>query len=1115
MLTEGRDAGQRCALGSVKTNIGHLEAAAGIAGVIKTALALHHRAIPPSLHFTDPNPHVAFDALPVRVQCNLETWPENGRPAIAGVSSFGFGGTNAHLVMEAAPTGAAVRNGGENGRESDEVVFPLSARTPAALLVLARSVRDDLARVDCTADIRDLAYSAAARRGHHDHRLALVVSSRDEVIEVLDSYLRGEPHVSSVEGRKLAGRRPRLVFVFSGLGGLWHGAGRALFQREPIFRASIERCDAILTRHLGWSPKAEILADKSSARIGDADVDGPVQFMLQVALAALWESWGIVPSAIIGEGIGDVAASYVAGNVSLDDAARIATECKPEASRLRTAIATLANEGLEVFLEVGPHPILALTIKECLGSGERSPLILASLRRGDRGLESMQWTSAFLYARGFDLEWSRVSPPGHFVRLPSYPWQREPFWLDERDNGEQTCAIRELDRDDGGSSPTLQHNGQPNSRHAAAVEGNPALVANHDDAAERPPPIVQDRVAASAGDLWHEAAGSPGLPTDVRLQRLIEYFRHRLGALLGLAPDRVDPDRPLLGMGLDSLSAIELKVEIDAGLGISFTPLDADGEGPGIRRLAEWASERLADAPTGSREPDAQAESVQATVEAGPPLSHGQQMLWYAHQFTTTGAAYHVLGAGLVRADLDKGAFRRAMRRVIARQEALRTTFVLVDEKPAIRLLDVDDLAFREDEWLPIEDVAGCDDAALRERLAELARRPFDLESGPLFRVHLLSRSASQHVFLLVFHHIIADFWSAAVFLDDFKAAYTAECAGHGGELPPPASSYAKFARWQHEMVIGEVGERHWQYWCDQLARPLPVLDLPTDFARPAIQSFKGAVKHYYLDPTLTRAIIALGEAHGASLYAILLAAFQALLARYSGQADIVVGTPVAGRTRPGLQDLIGYFVNLMPMRGDLSGNPTFEDYLGRVRRTVSDGLEHQDFPFGLLVHRLQGNPDPSRPPLFQVMFAHQKIQPLDDEGLAPFALGIAGARLDLHGLAIESIAFERQTALFDLTMLTARDGDRLCVALEYSTDLFKASTIDRIADGFRNLLAAIIANPRGRLADLALLSDSERHQLVGPGSRRARPFPHDGHRNPSSLRETSAARAQRGRLGR
>ena len=455
-------------------------------------------------------------------------------------------------------------------------------------------------------------------------------------------------------------------------------------------------------------------------------------------------------------------------------------------------------------------------------------------------------------------------------------------------------------------------------------------------------------------------------------------------------------------------------------------------------------------------------------------------MLWYAHQFTRSGAAYHITGAGSVRAELDIDALRRAFRRVVARQEALRTTFAVVDEKPAVRLLDVDELARREDEWLPIEDVSDHGDAELQKKLTELSGRPFDLEKGPLFRVHVLSRSTTEHVFLLVFHHIIADFWSTAVFLDDFKTAYTAELEGRGIALPAPRSCYADFARWQHTMLASDEGERHWAYWRDQLAGTLPVLDLPTDFTRPPVQSYRGGVRHFYLDPALTRAIVALSESRGASLYTTLLAAFQVLLARFSGQHDIVVGTPAAGRTRPGLQELVGYFVNLVPMRGDLSGNPPFDEFLGRVRRTVAEGLEHQDFPFSLLARRLQGNPDPSRPPLFQAMFAHQKIQPLDEQGLAPFALGIPGARLNLYGLAVDSIAFERQTALFDLTMMTAREGDRLCVALEYSTDLFTASTIDRMAASFRNLLEAIVADPGRRIADLPLLSESERHQSLG-----------------------------------
>ncbi len=395
-------------------------------------------------------------------------------------------------------------------------------------------------------------------------------------------------------------------------------------------------------------------------------------------------------------------------------------------------------------------------------------------------------------------------------------------------------------------------------------------------------------------------------------------------------------------------------------------------------------------------------------------------------------------------------------------------------------MLDASAFLHREDEWLPIEDATTLDEAGLQDRLVELSRRPFDLETGPLFRLHLLRRGESEHVVLLVVHHIIADFWSTAVLVDELGKAYAEELAGCVGDPAPPTSSYADFTRWQHGMVAGAEGEQHWDYWRQQLAGPLPVLDLPIDFARPAIRSYRGAVKHFHLDANLTRAVVALGESRGASLFMTLLAAFQAFLGRSSGQDDVLVGSPVAGRTRPGLEGLIGYFVNMLPMRGDLSGNPPFDEYLGRARRTVADGLEHQDFPFSLLVNRLQANADPGRPPLFQVMYAHQKAQRLDEQGLAPFALGIAGARLSLHGLAAESIALDRGTALFDLAMMTALEGDRLAIALEYSTDLFGVDSIDRMADGFRTLLEAIVADPGRRLADLPMVPDAERHRLLG-----------------------------------
>ena len=253
VLAEGREAGTRCAVGSVKTNIGHVEAAAGIAGLIKTAPRTSPSGDPTDIAFLEAE-------SPRRIRypaASSPGWPRTfaGRwqAPIAGVSSFGFGGTNAHVVLEEAPLTRTAPRIAPILDEPREIVFPISAKSPAALWALACSIRDALSDGSCDADLRDLAYTAGGRRGHHDHRLAIVATSRDEIIEALDSFRRGEPHLSSVQGRRLPGRRPRLAFVFSGQGKLASGALHALFRYEPAFRVAIEHCDTVLSRHLGWS----------------------------------------------------------------------------------------------------------------------------------------------------------------------------------------------------------------------------------------------------------------------------------------------------------------------------------------------------------------------------------------------------------------------------------------------------------------------------------------------------------------------------------------------------------------------------------------------------------------------------------------------------------------------------------------------------------------------------------------------------------------------------------------------------------------------------------------------------------------------------------------------
>lgn len=317
-----RPPGRPCALGSVKTNLGHLEAAAGIAGLIKVALALRHREIPPSLHFEKPNPLIPFDELPLRVQTTLSPWPAESGPALAGVSSFGFGGTNAHVVLEEAPpakTGTA-----EAEPKTDTHLLPLSARSPEALRALARVWQNFLATPESAASLPDVCYTAGVRLSHHDHRLAVTGHSPAQLIESLEAFLRGEARPGLSSGRRLSARRRKLVFVFPGQGSQWFGMGRRLLEQEAVFREVIERCDRAMRPYGDWSLLAELTAaDAARSRLNEIDIIQPALFAIEIALAALWRSWGIEPQAVVGHSLGEIAAAHVAGALSLDDAVRV------------------------------------------------------------------------------------------------------------------------------------------------------------------------------------------------------------------------------------------------------------------------------------------------------------------------------------------------------------------------------------------------------------------------------------------------------------------------------------------------------------------------------------------------------------------------------------------------------------------------------------------------------------------------------------------------------------------------------------------------------------------------------------------------------------------------
>ncbi len=541
------------------------------------------------------------------------------------------------------------------------------------------------------------------------------------------------------------------------------------------------------------------------------------------------------------------------------------------------------------------------------------------------------------------------------------------------------------------------------------------------------------------------------LPPDERRALLERSLRERSAAALGVAVEAVDPQRPLMALGLDSLAAMELKGNVEAALGVEL-PLGELLEGATTGRLVDLLL-------AGLEETAAPAPAL-AGEDSGR-LSHGQRALWFLERLAPEGGAYNIVVAARVRGGLDSGALRRALEKLADRHAALHTVFRVEGDEPVRQILNRVEVDFLEDGWS-------------EERLAEEAYRPFSLELGPLLRVRL-----AGSVLLLSIHHLVADFASLALLARELGALYRQETGGAAAALPAPTAGYGDFVRWQETMLAGPRGERLWAYWREALAG-VPDLDLPADRPRLPVQTWRGTARFLELPPGLADSVRSLGAAHGATLFATLLAAFQAQLGRYSGQSDFAVGSPTAGRSAPEHAGIAGYFVNPIALRADLSGDPGFAGLLDRVRRTALAGLEHADFPFALAAERLRPERDAARSPIFQTMLVLQRLRAGDPPDLALFALGEEGGRIDLGGLALESARLAERRAQFDLTLRAAElPSGGLGLSLEGSSDLFDAATAGRMLEHLRALLAGAAADPACSLSLLPLLSGAERRQVL------------------------------------
>ena len=444
------------------------------------------------------------------------------------------------------------------------------------------------------------------------------------------------------------------------------------------------------------------------------------------------------------------------------------------------------------------------------------------------------------------------------------------------------------------------------------------------------------------------------------------------------------------------------------------------------------------------------------------PLSFAQQRLWFLNQLEPDSSVYNISSAFRLSGVLKISALERSIDEIIRRHESLRTTFAAVDGQP-IQIIG-ESARYKQ----PLVDLSGLQE---KDRLSEIhrlataeARGPFDLAQGPLFRVKLLKVDEEDHVLLLTMHHIITDGWSMGVFFKELSTLYGAFSNGNSSPLPSLPIQYTDFAVWQQQWLQGDVLEAQLNYWKKQLDGASPTLELPADRSRSPIQTYRGDRHAFMLPKSLTEGLKILSAEEEATLFMTLMATFQTLLYRYTGQENISVGSPIANRNRTEIEGLIGFFVNTLVLRTDLSGDPSFRKLLNRVREAALGAYANQDFPFEKLVEQLQPERDLSRSPLFQVMFGLQNVP---------------RRPLELSGLKVSPFEQKNDTAKFDLTLFLWEIEDGIKGSIEYCTDLFDSARIVRMIEHYRTLLEGVVANPDQSVSRLPLLTRAEQHQLL------------------------------------
>ncbi|MBE1162042.1 non-ribosomal peptide synthetase/type I polyketide synthase [Dyella acidiphila] len=1100
------DGAVRCGLGSIKTNIGHVGEAAGVASAIKMVLSLRHGQLPPTLHFEQANPLIGLESSPFYVHTRLAPWQRRGElPRRAGVSSFGVGGTNAHIILEEAEAVAA-----SSAARAHQMVM-LSANTPAALQAREAALIA-YARQHPQQSIADICYTLQVGRKDLPYRKAFVVGSTAELGAA-------DTRTGLVAEGRFDGATHALCFMFPGQGAQYRDMGRELYERDAIFRETLDHCFALARRHSPLDLKAALYPQDAGApaALDATELAQPLLFCFEYALARSLMHWGCRPSAYIGHSIGEYVAACLAGVFELEDAiAIVVARGRLVQSLARGAMLAvpLSEVRVQSLLADGTSIAAVNAPERVVVAGDIDAIERLRDRLAAQQVESVRLpTSHAFHSSHMDAVLGRFR---EVVQRATLSAPHTPFisnvsgnWIDPQEATSPDYWVRHL------RAPVRFAQGIATLAAEAApllVEVGPGnalagFAARREDAAGAPcislvPPakarvpgaddvrllegLCQLFVHGVAFDWRHyyatelrrriplptypfegtprgqaSCAGSTAPATaqgvDESLTpvqaRLREIWKHYLGV------EQIDLHEDLFSLGVDSLLSIRVINEIREAFDAEIS-LDTIFNMRTIAELAEEITRKVDGGEELSILP------IRLLGHGGSaPLSSSQQRLWIISQLELEHSAYNTGFYQLIR-NLNVAAMERAIRGVIERHSILRTVYAEVDGVPMQRVLEqfefqleVDDLSHIAD---PIE---------RRQQAQELWQRvlqvPIDLRKDLMLRSRLARYSEDTYLLMVTQHHICSDNWSNTILMNELGLLYEAFSRGEPDPLPPLPVQYIDYALWQSDWLKGPAVQQQIPYWRKKLAGIPQVHNLPLDRPRPKYQSYRGMQYFTKAAPGTLAGLNRLGQQHDTTLFMTMQAALSVFLARYSGENDIVIGFSVANRLHRELEGLIGFFVNVLNLRSDLSGNPSFADFLQQTKKNLLEAYSNAYVPFEVLVDELKPARSTSYEPITQIKLIYL------DQSVDHQVIGMMGERTEWNNVVQSEL--QASVSKYDLTLYfsAAEDGE-LSLMWEYATDLFDATTIHRMAAAFEALLRSIAKTPYLPVRSLKLLAEPE-----------------------------------------